>query len=762
MHKFYLLLVAGMLVCGLAGAQELTVRSYLFPQDTYGSGKLLVDGNDVWAATNSGAFKFNGGAWQIIEEDDGLPSDSLAQIAKDIHGNVWFLTDDGVGIRRPDNTWEYPGQYGWGSMVKRLGDDIWLNTNYTNLVKFEPSGATTTYDDRHGLTSNTRDMEVDSHGNYYAMDYDHLYTLVNGQFVIDERAWKRAATDIMITRSDVLYYAHEGGVLVDKGNAQFDELQIDHIGSGRVQAMAEGVDGTLYFATLKGLVIYKNNVSRLYDETNGLPGSRVEDVAVDKYGNVWCTVRSYNNTAKMHLVTLPYSIANDPSYLHGIVYNDLNHDGVQNQGERGVANQFIHLMPRDAYAVTNLDGKFSFISQAGENTITWQPHGWYEAAESPTSYTFTSPDDDGQHFTIGIAVKPVHAMSAVFYNGATRPGFTVDYTLRVINEGSLSEIPDITFTYDARLEYVESDIAPTEHTGATLRWNSLEIASQSSSTWTARFRIPATTPLRTELAATLAVPALPDEANTKDNSYTATSIVSGSFDPNDKLVAEGILQQRYVEMGTPLHYTIRFQNTGTDTAFTVRVTDELDPKLDLTSLEVLQLSHPAEYVLDGRTLTFHFNNILLPDSTRDERNSHGYIQYRIKPISKMTDRTEVRNKASIYFDFNEPVVTNETVNTYVFELPVNTPLGTAEDMKLGVVTYPNPVRDGNLVVVSKNGEALKGTVTLTSLAGSPLRAAALQGARSVVDVKGVAPGMYVLQVDNRGVKSTRKIVIVQE
>lgn len=41
-----------------------------------------------------------------------------------------------------------------------------------------------------------------------------------------------------------------------------------------------------------------------------------------------------------------------------------------------------------------------------------------------------------------------------------------------------------------------------------------------------------------------------------------------------------------------IEYLIRFQNTGTDTAFKVVIRDQLDKNLDWNSFEVLSSSHP--------------------------------------------------------------------------------------------------------------------------------------------------------------------------
>jgi hypothetical protein len=59
---------------------------------------------------------------------------------------------------------------------------------------------------------------------------------------------------------------------------------------------------------------------------------------------------------------------------------------------------------------------------------------------------------------------------------------------------------------------------------------------------------------------------------------------------------------------------------------------------------------------------FNFPNINLPDSTNNEPESHGYIQYKIKRNAGLSPGTAISNKASIYFDFNAPIVTNTVTN----------------------------------------------------------------------------------------------------
>jgi len=140
----------------------------------------------------------------------------------------------------------------------------------------------------------------------------------------------------------------------------------------------------------------------------------------------------------------------------------------------------------------------------------------------------------------------------------------------------------------------------------------------------------------------------------------------GSWDPNDKRgFPKGIGEDHIIFPETELEYHIRFQNTGTDTAFNIVIGDTLANEfLDLSSIRMGVSSHPYSWKInDTNILEITFENIMLPDSNTNEVASHGFVKFKLAQIDDNPLGIIIENTAGIYFDFNDPVITNTTMHT---------------------------------------------------------------------------------------------------
>ena len=221
-------------------------------------------------------------------------------------------------------------------------------------------------------------------------------------------------------------------------------------------------------------------------------------------------------------------------------------------------------------------------------------------------------------------------------------------------------------------------------------------------------------------------------------------IINGPYDPNDKQgFPLGRGDENYIDPNQTIDYKIRFQNTGTDTAFNVIVRDTLTNLLDWTTIRPGASSHPYTYSINTfGALEFKFDNIMLPDSNVNQLGSNGFVKFRVKPVAGLPLETEIYNSAAIYFDYNAPIITNETLHTLGQPLLATTALidkiATA-DTKVSVA--PNPF--DQYTILSIEGIGIKnGIFQLFDVNGRLLISDRFEGNEYELNNVNLIPGMY--------------------
>jgi hypothetical protein len=239
-----------------------------------------------------------------------------------------------------------------------------------------------------------------------------------------------------------------------------------------------------------------------------------------------------------------------------------------------------------------------------------------------------------------------------------------------------------------------------------------------------------------------------------------------SYDPNDKSAQpEGYdMTNHYIYDYTALDYKIRFQNTGTDTAFNIIILDTISPYLDLATLEMGASSHNYTWsIQNGNVLNIKFANIMLPDSNVNEPLSNGFFRYRIEQKANNALGTIINNSAAIYFDFNPPVMTNKTWHTvgedFVTSIVLNQT--TVLDESIAVNVYPNPFQEmTTLVVQGKDYEQLE--LSVFDVAGRMVKTiTSTKHNRIELSRNGMTQGVYFYQLKGDGALINTGKVIVQ-
>jgi len=185
---------------------------------------------------------------------------------------------------------------------------------------------------------------------------------------------------------------------------------------------------------------------------------------------------------------------------------------------------------------------------------------------------------------------------------------------------------------------------------------------------------------------------------------------ASSWDPNDKATI-GHGAEGWITDDTRILFTIRFENqiTATAAAQSVVITDQLDANLDWStfhldevgfnntlgfmvpdepsviqnySTQVTVSTDPnpvrVSAALDSATglVTWEMQSVdpvtgdwpedplagFLPPND-DQQSGEGYIIFSIRPQAGLDNGVIIKNKASIVFDVNEPIITNDVINT---------------------------------------------------------------------------------------------------
>ncbi|MFK7776485.1 MAG: T9SS type A sorting domain-containing protein, partial [Saprospiraceae bacterium] len=360
----------------------------------------------------------------------------------------------------------------------------------------------------------------------------------------------------------------------------------------------------------------------------------------------------------------------------------------------------LHLMPDDIYTYTNYNGFYKFVTDNGDHTVEIMLPPYLENlcpsdglinVSLPVNGTASADNDFYLKYVPGAFDLDVSC-----FMGIARPGMEHLYNIEYCNEGELAKSGTITFIHDAMETNIFTNPLPQDWnydaTTSTATWTFTNLQPGDCLTQQIILDIPTTAQIGDILSGSLEI--ISDDGDDFDPSNNLKSwnqTVSASYDPNDKQVFTASSEDQFggmiYESDTTLFYQIRFQNTGTDTAFAVVIRDTLSEVLDVTTIRPAISSHPYSLEFEGNNiLIFNFENILLPDSTTNLAESQGYVTFSIDRRLDLPLGTTISNSAAIYFDYNLPVITNEVVN--VLSEPVS--VGNIKNQKPSLEVSPNP------------------------------------------------------------------------
>ncbi|MFY7937711.1 MAG: DUF7619 domain-containing protein [Flavobacterium sp.] len=407
-----------------------------------------------------------------------------------------------------------------------------------------------------------------------------------------------------------------------------------------------------------------------------------------------------------------------------------------------------------SYIISNTLGDYSLAVYQVAHTITpmLENASYFNIFPSSIQVSFptqTSPVNqnfcitpNGIHKDLEVSIIPI---------SVARPGFDATYKMIYKNKGTSALSGSVTFLFDEnKIDYVSSSVGLTNQSLGLLSWDFNNLLPFQTREILVELNInsPTETPavnIGDQLNFTTVINPLTDDEFLPDNTKSLKQIVVGSFDPNDKTCLEGNVVGPEM-IGQYVHYVIRFENTGTFTAENIVVKDMIDlTKFDINSLVPINSSHSFITRIEDDKVEFIFENIQLPF---DDANNDGYIAFKIKTKPTLLVGDTFTNNASIYFDYNYPIVTN-TASTTIEAL---------ENQDFDFFNYfslfPNPANEV-LNIKAKETVTLK-SIAIYNLLGQMVLVFPNANQVDRIDISNLKSGSYFIKlVTNEGTTSTK-------
>jgi uncharacterized repeat protein (TIGR01451 family) len=445
--------------------------------------------------------------------------------------------------------------------------------------------------------------------------------------------------------------------------------------------------------------------------------------------------------------------------ISGHAYEDTNGNCTQDSGEPSTPGMGVLLYYNSQImqvSWTDVNGDYFFSAPAGYTytLVAGGNYGFSATCPVAGSYTFTNLPSSNNDF--GLTCNSGFDVRGGIQGWGFRPGLPGHVRACPMNLSCNAQSGQMQVTLDPLLSYVSATPVPASVNGNIITWNITNLSLYNMSPW---FHIDVMTSLSANIGDTICntvtVTPVAGDLNPSNNTSTYCIEVNNSWDPNMKQVSpKGVGINGSVAPNTTFDYTVDFQNTGNDTAYNIAIVDTLSSALDPASLEVTGFSHPMHMdLLPGNIMKFHFDNIMLADSNHNEPASHGYLSYRVKTKSGLSNGTQIDNTAYIYFDFNPAVVTNTTLNTIDVVLGVNE-VNNEEVLSI----TPNPASD--VVTFRFVGAKTNSEVQLVDMTGRTIAETILSSGETTMDVSSIPAGVYILNVKGMNGSVQQRMVVI--
>ncbi|HEY1046392.1 MAG TPA: T9SS type A sorting domain-containing protein, partial [Bacteroidia bacterium] len=548
--------------------------------------------------------------------------------------------------------------------------------------------------------------------------------------------WSNSATTSTITNVNVGVYSVKitdaNGCSVTKNAFITAETPVKISLSSSNASCIFNSDGTASVTAFGGTAPYT------YRWSNGQTTASMTGIPTGRY-YVWVTDANgcKSNTIRNY-IEIDYDKNNNSCYceITGVIYDDKDSNCVKGSGEDALENVLVKCTGF-GYALTNKFGVYSFKVPVGNYTISEildKGYSLYSCQTNNQTVNVTSVGSNCKHTVdFGNKVTPRHDMLIFsLMTSPAIPGNNYRHKMIVINKGNTTET-DVQVGYEDDGQLSWNGAYPSMVSAGTdyYKFNApITLKRFEKATYNIEYFTPTTLPINTSLyfidSVAYTDPVsnywINNEETPWDNINEFYNIVASSYDPNYKSVfPQGVGKEGKIKLSEKnFNYVVHFENNGTAKAQKIVVIDTLDSDFDIESFRTIDASHGVETkVSPNGVVTFTFNNIYLDYTPVGvyKPSAQGYVAYTIKAKNSVQIGTELKNSADIYFDYNAPIKTNTTVNTYA----VNpTSIESVSQSNVAISVYPNP-NSGEMYVAIPESFGDNNSIEIYNLQGQLLQ-----------------------------------------
>jgi uncharacterized repeat protein (TIGR01451 family) len=442
----------------------------------------------------------------------------------------------------------------------------------------------------------------------------------------------------------------------------------------------------------------------------------------------------------------------------GKVFQDLNSNCIPDSNELGIANRPILANGGDFYTYTDANGNYNLHVDTGNYSISEIPPLYYAVSCPSTGvYSLNFPAQFDTSYNNNFSDSILFYCSDLMVDiGTTNMSrcMTEWVGIHYCNLGTVADTAAvINFTLNDSIQFLSSpaNITSLGNNNYQVLIGNVNPGQCGNIAFQVQIGCDTTGTIYC-MNATIAG-AVTYDCDTINNASTDCHALIGAFDPNDLQVAaqnfnqEGFVMADDIDDNDELTYLIRFQNTGNDTAYNVKIKDLLPQELNPATIVPGAASHNYNWLVLNGQLIFDFLMINLPDSFTNEPLSHGFVKFKIQQNAGNLPGTVITNQAGIYFDFNAPIITNQTFNT----IPLATSISTqARD----VMFMPNPVKDQLQLVLPF--ETIGNTsIQIFDVVGKNIQTQSINNKVESIDCNDLSKGIYMARIMHNGAVYTQ-------